>query len=306
MQPRIGAADSAFRAVLGVAACGIVAVVAGIAWELSVLSSDAIGRTGIWAFLSGTTWDPVAERFGALPALYGTLVTSALALLMAVPLAFGVAVFLSEVAPRRVASVVAPLVDLLAAIPSVIYGLWGLFVLAPILRDRVQPAIQAAFGNLPLFAGPPLGVGYFTASLILAIMVLPYITSVAREVLAAVPSSQKEAAIALGTTQFEVVKGVVLPAARSGLIGAVVLGLGRALGETMAVTMVIGNRYEISSSLFAPGYTLAAVIANEFSEAFSPVYLSALGGLALVLMGTTLTLNAVARILVFRVVRNGR
>jgi phosphate transport system permease protein len=304
MKARSSPADTAFHAALWVAAGGIVAVVAGIAWELSVLSSDAIGRAGPWHFLTGTTWDPVAGEFGALPALYGTLVTSAIALAIAVPLAYGVAIFLSEMAHRRVAAVVGPLVDLLAAIPSVIYGLWGLFVLAPILREHVQPAIQDVLGDLPLFAGPPLGVGYFTAGLILAVMVLPFIASVAREVLAAVPSTQREAAIALGATRFEVVKGAVLPAARSGLVGAVVLGLGRALGETMAVTMVIGNRYEISSSLFAPGYTLAAVVANEFSEAFSPEYLSALGGLALVLMGTTLALNAGARILVFRVSRS--
>ena len=306
MKPRSNPADIAFQAALAMAGLGLVAVVGGVAWEVAALSGDVLAREGFWAFLTGTTWDPVAGTFGALPALYGTLVTSAIALALAVPLGFGVAVFLTETAPRRVAAVVGPLVDLLAAIPSVIYGLWGVFVLAPFLRDHVEPLLGSVLGSLPLFAGPPLGVGYLTAGIILAIMVLPFITSVAREVLAAVPGPQREAAIALGATQFEVVRGAVVPFARSGLVGAVVLGLGRALGETMAVTMVIGNRYEISASLFAPGYTLAAVIANEFSEAFSPAYLSALGGLALVLMGTTLILNAGARLLVYRVSRKVR
>ena len=229
----------------------------------------------------------------------------ALALLIAVPLAIGSAVFLSEIASSRAAAVVGVLVDLLAAIPSVIYGLWGLFVLAPLLREHVQPAVQAVFGAVPLFAGPPLGVGYGTAGLLLAIMVIPVITAISREVLRAVPDTQREAAYALGATPFEVIQGVVFPYARSGLVGAVVLGLGRALGETMAVTMVIGNRYDISASLFAPGYTLAAVIANEFAEAFSPRYLSALAGLAVVLLGTTLILNAGARLLVRGVRRGG-
>ena len=292
--------DTAFQASLVLAGLGVATVLAGVAWEVLSLSGEALSKGGI-GFLTGTTWDPVAEEFGALPALYGTLVTSAVALLIAVPLGIGSAVFLSEMATSRVASVVGVLVDLLAAIPSVIYGLWGLFVLAPLLREHVQPAVQAAFGSLPIFAGPPLGVGYGTAGLLLAIMVIPVITSVSREVLRAVPDTQREAAYALGATPFEVIKGTVFPFARSGLVGAVVLGLGRALGETMAVTMVIGNRYDISASLFAPGYTLAAVIANEFAEAFSPRYLSALAGLAVVLLGTTLILNAGARLLVRRV-----
>lgn len=300
---RARTADTAFHVALIIAAVGLLAIVGGIAWELIAMSQPVLRQTGAWAFLTGTTWDPVTEVYGALPALYGTLLTSAIAMIIAVPLGYGVAVFLSELAPRRLGAVIAPLVDLLAAVPSVIFGLWGLFVLAPLLREHVQPAVQALFGNVPLFAGPPLGVGYFTAGIILAIMVLPYIIAVAREVLAAVPSTQREAAIALGATQFEVVKGAVFPFARSGLVGAAVLGLGRALGETMAVTMVIGNRYDISASIFAPGYSLAAVIANEFSEAFSPIHLSALAGLALVLMGTTLVLNAGARLLVLRVAR---
>lgn len=300
---RHGVTDRIFEYVLFSTASGILAIVAGIVWSLVTLSSDAIESTGLLNFLTGTTWDPVTEQFGALPALYGTILTSAIALVFAVPLGFGTAIFLSEVANRRIAAIVTPLVDLLAAIPSVIYGLWGLFVLAPIMREYVQPTIQVFLGDLPLFAGPPIGVGYLTGGIILAIMILPVIVSVAREVLAAVPISHREAAIALGATHFEVITRVVMPSARSGLIGAVVLGLGRAIGETMAVTMVIGNRYDISASIFAPGYTLAAVIANEFAEAFSPVYLSALGALALVLMGTTLVLNAGARALVYFVSR---
>ena len=294
--------DKVWDSALLAAAIGIAAILAGIAWQLTDLSWDALARAGPWRFLSGSTWDPVAGEFGAWPALYGTLVTSAIALVLAVPLALGVAIFLVEVAPARVAAVVAPLVDLLAAIPSVIFGLWGLFVLAPLMREYVEPALQGVIPG-PLFAGTPIGVGYLTAGVILAVMVLPYITSVAREVLAAVPGTQREAAIALGATRFEVVRGAVVPYARSGLVGAVVLGLGRALGETMAVTMVIGNRYEVSSSLVSPGYTLAAVIANEFSEATTRDYLSARGGLALVLLGTTLVLNAGARLLVWRVAR---
>jgi phosphate transport system permease protein len=302
-KPASAVPDRVFQGALLSAAIGLLAVLGGVAWEVGSMAAPAVEHTGLWDFLAGTTWDPVAEEFGALPALYGTLVTSAIALVIAVPLAFGVSVFLAEFAPGRVAAVIAPMVDLLAAIPSVIYGLWGLYFLAPLLRDHVQPAVQAVFGSVPLFAGPPLGVGYLTAGLLLAIMVLPYITAVAREVLRAVPSTQREAALALGATQYETIRRVVFPYARSGLVGAVVLGLGRALGETMAVTMVIGNRYEIQSSLFAPGYTLAAVLANEFTEAFSPEYLSALAGLAAVLMGTTLILNAGARLLVHRVAR---
>jgi phosphate transport system permease protein len=297
-------ADAAFHATLVLAGLGVATVLAGVAWEVVSLAGPAL-REGGPGFLTGTTWDPVSGEFGALPALWGTLYTSAIALLIAVPLGIGTAVFLSEMASRRVAGVVGVLVDLLAAIPSVIYGLWGLFVLAPLLREHVQPLVQRAFGELPIFAGAPLGIGYGTAGLLLALMVVPVITSVSREVLRAVPDAQREAAVALGATPFEVVTGTVLPFARSGLVGAVALGLGRALGETMAVTMVIGNRYDIGVSMFAPGYTLAAVIANEFAEAFSPAYLSALGGLAVVLMGTTLILNAGARLLVRGVRRGG-
>ncbi len=292
--------DTAFQGALVFAGTGGLALLGGVAWVMGTMSEDAFQHTGFLPFLLGRTWDPVAGEFGALPALLGTLLTSALALVLAVPLGFGVAVFLSEVAPARLASPLSALVDLLAAVPSVIYGLWGLFVLAPVLRDHVQPALQAILPDIPFFRGPPLGVGVLCAGVLLAVMVLPVVTSVAREVLRAIPDSVREAALALGATRFEVVRHALFPAARSGLLGAAVLGLGRALGETMAVTMVIGNRHDIPDSLFAPGYTLAAVIANEFSEAFSPLYLSALAGLATILMGTTLILNAGARLLVLR------
>lgn len=293
--------DTAFHAALALAGLGGIFLLGGIAWVVGSMSWDAMVHTGPLAFLTGTRWDPVAGEFGALPALVGTILTSLLAMALAVPLGFGVAVFLSEVAPARLAAPLSALVDLLAAIPSVIYGLWGLFVLAPAIRDYVQPLLQSLFPGLPLVQGPPLGVGILCASVVLAIMILPVITSVAREVLRAVPHTHREAALALGATRHEVVRHILFPTARSGLLGASVLGLGRALGETMAVTMVIGNRHDLPSSLFDPGYTLAAVIANEFTEAFSPLYLSALAGLAVVLMGTTLMLNAGARLLVLRV-----
>lgn len=292
--------DTAFQGVLAFAGVGGLSLLGGVIWVMATMSQDAFRHTGFWSFLFGTKWDPIIAEFGALPALLGTLVTSGIALALAVPLGFGVAVFLNEIAPARLASPLSALVDLLAAIPSVIYGLWGLFVLAPALRDHVQPALQAILPDIAFFRGPPLGVGLLCAGVLLAVMVLPVVTSVAREVLRAVPGSLREAALALGATRLEVVRHVLFPAARSGLLGAGVLGLGRALGETMAVTMVIGNRHDLPDSLFAPGYTLAAVIANEFSEAFSPLYLSALAGLAAVLMGTTLLLNAGARLFVLR------
>jgi phosphate transport system permease protein len=243
----------------------------------------------------------VAESFGALPFIYGTLVSSALALLIAVPLGIGSAVFLAELAPFWMRGPIAFLVEMLAAIPSVVYGLWGIFVLAPLLRVWVQPALGASLGFLPLFQGPPYGVGMLAAGIILAIMVVPFIATVSREVLLAVPRTQREAALALGATGWETTRLAVLRYARSGLVGAVLLGLGRALGETMAVTMVIGNRAEISASLFAPGYTMASVLANEFTEATSDLYLSALVEIGLILLVLTIVVNALARLLVWSV-----
>jgi phosphate transport system permease protein len=254
-----------------------------------------------WSFLYTSTWDPVVEHFGALPLIYGTIVSSLLALLIAVPLGIGAAVFLTELAPSWISPSISFLIELLAAVPSVVYGLWGIFVLAPWLRTQVQPALGTALGFLPLFQGPPYGVGMLAAGLILAIMIVPFIIAVSREVLLAVPNTQREAALALGATRWETTRIAVLRYAKSGLIGAILLGLGRALGETMAVTMVIGNRAEISASLFAPGYTMASMIANEFTEATSDLYLSALVEVGLLLFIVTVIVNALARLLVWSV-----
>jgi phosphate transport system permease protein len=235
--------------------------------------------------------------------VFGTLLSSFLALLIAVPLSLGVAIFLTEFAPMRIRQPVAFVIGLLAAIPSVVYGLWGIFVLIPLLRTTVFPFLEGVLGFLPFFEGPIYGPSMLTAGIILAIMVMPYIMSVAREVLVAVPNSQREAALALGATRWEAVRTAVLPYARSGIFGAIILGLGRALGETMAVTMVIGNRHEISASLFAPGYTMAAAIANEFSEAVGDLHLAALAYVALLLFAVTVIVNAAARLLIWRVAR---
>ncbi|HMC55091.1 MAG TPA: phosphate ABC transporter permease subunit PstC [Gemmatimonadaceae bacterium] len=260
-------------------------------------------RTFGFGFLTTSAWDPVQGHFGAAPAIFGTLVTSIVALVLATPLAVGVAIFLSEYSPRWLRQPVGFLVDLLAAIPSVVYGLWGIFVLVPLLRVHVMPFLRDTLhlGVLPLFQGPAYGPSMLAASLILAIMVLPYISSVSREVLLAVPRSQREAALALGATRWETIQKAVVPYARSGIIGGIILGLGRALGETMAVTMLIGNTHTISASLFAPGYTMASLIANEFSEASGDLHLSALMAVGLVLLVITLIVNGVARWLVWRV-----
>jgi phosphate transport system permease protein len=256
-------------------------------------------------FLSSSTWDPVRGVFGAAPAIYGTIVSSIVALIIATPLALGVAIFLSEFAPPRLRQPVAFLVDLLAAIPSVVYGLWGIFVLLPVLREHVMPFLRDTLhlGGTPLFSGPAYGPSMLAAGIILAIMVLPYISSVSREVLLAVPRSQREAALALGATRWEAIRGAVLPYAKSGILGGIILGLGRALGETMAVTMLIGNTHIISSSLLAPGYTMASLIANEFAEATGDLHLSALMAVGFALFTLTLIVNALARWLVWRVTR---
>jgi len=255
------------------------------------------------AFLSGSDWDPMSNAFGALPFIYGTVVTSVLAMLVAVPASVGMAVFLVEMAPAWVRPVVSFLIETLAAIPSVVYGLWGLFVLVPWLRGSVEPFLGKAFGFLPLFQGPPIGLGYLAAGLVLAVMILPTIASVSIEVLKTVPVPLREGALGLGATRWEAIRMTVLPYARNGILGGSLLGLGRALGETMAVTMVIGNSPSIRASLFAPGYTLPAVIANEFAEATGAVQIGALAGLGLVLFGLSVVLNAVARLLVQGVAR---
>ncbi|MCL5031064.1 MAG: phosphate ABC transporter permease subunit PstC [Bacteroidetes bacterium] len=266
-------------------------------WEMYSSSILSIKKFG-WGFLTSSTWDPFSEVFGALPMIYGTLVSSLLGLIIAIPLGLGVAVFLSELAPSWLEKPLSFLTELLAGIPSVIYGLWGIFVLVPWLRDSVEPFLQNEFPNSPFFQGAPYGFGMLAAAIILSIMVLPIISSISRDVLKSVPNSQREAAYALGATKWEVTK-IVLSYAKSGLLGAIILGLGRAIGETMAVTMVIGNRPQISTSLLAPGYTMASVLANEFTEATSDLYLNSLIELALVLFVITIIINIFARLLVW-------
>ena len=292
--------DRLFDWVLRCAVWTVVLLTAGLVVSLAWKSWPAI-RTFGWRFLVTSTWDPVAESFGALPFIYGTLVSSALALLIAVPLSLGAAIYLAELAPFWIRPPIAFLIEMLAAVPSVVYGLWAIFVLVPWLRDSVQPPLGRWLGVLPLFQGPPYGVGMLAAGLILSIMVVPYITSVSREVLLAVPNTQREAALGIGATRWEAIRMAVLRYGRSGLVGAILLGLGRALGETMAVTMVIGNRPEVAASLFAPGYTMASVIANEFTEATSDLYVSALVEIGLLLLVVTIVVNALARLLVWSV-----
>jgi phosphate transport system permease protein len=294
--------DLIFKGILTVAAVAVPVLLAFLVYELWSGAALAINRYG-FGFVTSSTWDPVAEDFGALPLIFGTLASSMLALLIAVPLSLGVAIYLTEFAPKSVRQPVAFLIGLLAAIPSVVYGLWGIFVLIPLLRTTVFPFLRDTLGFLPLFQGPIYGPSMLAAGIILAIMVMPYIMSVGREVLLAVPNTQREAALALGATRWEAVTTAVLPYARSGIVGAIILGLGRALGETMAVTMLIGNRHEIAASLFAPGYTMAAAIANEFSEAVGDLHLSALAYVAFLLFLVTVIVNAGARLLIWRVAR---
>ena len=270
-------------------------------WGQSALSRTKFG----WSFFLGRTWDPVAGEFGALPFIYGTVMTSALALLIAVPLGLGSAIFLAEMAPPRISDALTFVIELLAAVPSVIYGLLGAFLLVPLMRTVVQPALIATLGYLPLFKGPNYGVGVLTASVVLAIMILPFVVSISREALMSVPREQREGALAVGATRWESTWQVVVPFARLGIAGSVFLALARALGETMAVTMVIGNDPKISSSLLAPGYSIAAVIANEFTEATSDLHLSALVELALVLCLLTIVINGLARLLILATTRKG-
>ena len=292
--------DAIFRNLTALLALLLVGVFVSIVVVLLVESWGSIGMFG-WGFLTGSKWDPVFKEFGALPFIYGTLLSSLLALLQAVPLSIGTALFLSELSPGWLRAPVSFLVELLATIPSVIYGLWGIFVLIPWVRGYVSPALSATLGFLPFFQGPNYGVGMLTASMILAVMVVPYVTSVTFEVIQAVPNAQREAALALGATKWEMLRMAVLPYGRTGIIGAVILGLGRAIGETMAVTMVIGNRPEIAVSLFAPGSTMASVIANEFAEATYDLYVQALVEVGLVLLIITVLVNALARLLVWTV-----
>ena len=296
--------DRVWAVLLTVLGLAVLAVASVIIIELWRLSSGVLARTGLFSFVLESEWDVVRDLYGALPFIYGTLITSCVALLLALPVSVGLALFLTEMAPPGVRAVISFPIALLAGIPSVVYGLWGLFVLVPLLRGQVEPWLASTLGFLPFFRGPPIGLGYLAAGVILAIMILPTITSIAIEVLRTVPLSLREAALALGATRWEAIRIAVLPYARAGIMGATILGLGRALGETMAVTMLIGNSPTISASLFSPGYSLPAVIANEFAEASGSLHTGALAALGLILFAVTLLLNIAARLLV-RVSRRG-
>jgi phosphate transport system permease protein len=280
---------------------GVLSLVFLMGYEMYKGSSLSIAQFG-WRFLATSVWDPVRDEYGALPLIFGTVLSSFLALVIALPLGLGVAVFLSELAPRWLERPLSFLVELLAAIPSIVYGLWGIFVLVPWLRLHAEPWLGSHLGFLPFFKGAPYGFGMLAAGLILSVMVLPIIASISRDVMRSIPDLLREAALGLGATRWETTK-VVLAASKSGILGATLLGLGRAVGETMAVTMVIGNRADISASLFSPGYSMASVIANEFAEATTSMYTSALIEVALVLFVVTILLNALARLIVWSVTR---
>lgn len=299
----IGGDEIAFAITLTFAS-SILLVTVMLVWQLYIKSAPARDKFG-FGFFTSTVWNPPAENFGALPFIYGTLLTSFLALLIAVPLGVGAAIFLSEMAPRRLSNIASFLVELLAAVPSVIYGLLAIFTLTPLLRSYGEPFLKATLGFLPFFQGPMYGVGFLAAGFILAIMTFPFIISLSREALMDVPNDQREAALALGATKWESTWQAVVPFARLGIIGSIFLGLARALGETMAVTMVIGNTPAISASLFAPGTTIAASIANEFSEAAGDVYLASLIYLGLVLFLLTIVINGLARILIIATTKKG-
>ncbi len=292
-----------FRAGTGAFALLLIVIVAGIAFELGRQSSLSIQKFG-WQFWQTDIWDPVAAQFGARPFIWGTLYSSFLALIISTPIALGIAIFTSELAPQWLRKPLVFLTELLAAIPSIVYGLWGIFVLVPLVR-QFEVNTPEWLRSVPLFTGPPLGVGMLAAALILSIMVIPFTSSVAREVLKVVPQAQREAAYALGATRWEAIR-MALFYARTGVIGAVMLGFGRALGETMAVTMVIGNNPQITTSLYAPQYTMAAVIANEFQEATDDIYLSALVEIGLVLFIMTLIINSLSRLLIWSMARPAR
>jgi phosphate transport system permease protein len=301
---RLRQGDEVAHIVTLIFAAGILLITSLLVYELwinSALSRHKFGLTFFWT----QTWDPISGDFGALPFIYGTLITSIVSLVIAVPLGLAAAIFLAELAPRRLSDGIAFLIDLLAAVPSVIYGLLGIFIVVPLMRTVIGPALKGALGALPLFKGPNYGVGFLTAGIVLAIMVVPFIISVSREVLLTVPRDQREAALAMGATRWEATWQVVVPWARTGVMGSIFLALARALGETMAVTMVIGNDPKISASLFAPGYTIAAVIANEFTEATGDLYLSSLIELGLVLFLMTFILNGLARLLIVATERGG-
>ncbi len=291
--------DTLFKGILFLFSFFILLILAAVTLEMVLSSQLSLKQFGV-SFLWGKVWDPVQEVFGALPFIYGTLLSSFLGLVIAVPISLGVALFLTELAPSWLKTPISFLIELLAAIPSVIYGLWGIFVLLPFIRTEIFPFLNKTLGFLPFFEGPIYGASMMAGGLILSIMILPTITAISREVFSTVPQEMREAVYALGGTRWEAIRWVVLRISRTGVVGACVLGLGRALGETMAVTMVIGNRPEIAASLFAPGYSLASVIANEFAEATSPLYLSALVEMGLILLGVTFVVNLLAQLLIKR------
>lgn len=295
-------ADLGFQGLVWLCSAAVLAIVGFILIQLIDGSKLSLHQFG-WKFFTGSDWDPVNGNFGAVPFIYGTLVSSLVSLIIAVPLSMGVAVFITEMCPRALRGTLSYLTELLAAIPSVIYGLWAIFVLIPLLRIYVEPFLGKTLGWTGLFTGPIYGVGMLTAGIILSIMIIPIISSITREILTAVPHQQREAALALGATRWEMIRIGVLRNARAGIFGAIILGLGRALGETMAVTMVIGNRPEIAKSLFAPGYTMASVIANEFSEATGDLYTSALIEIGLALFIVTIIVNIFAQLLIWTVTR---
>ncbi len=301
-------AENAFRSATLLSASLVLALLAGVLVSLAHGAWPALA-TFKWHFLTSTAWDPVTQDFGALAPIYGTVVTSIIAMLIAVPVAFGVAVFLTETCPRWLRTPIGIAVELLAAIPSIVYGIWGIFVLVPLLQEHVQPWLIDHLGDIPaigvLFQGAPYGIGILTAGIVLAIMVLPFITAVMREVFQMTPRSLKEAAYGVGATQWEVVWDIVLPWSRPGVIGGMMLGLGRALGETMAVTFVVGNAHAISASLMDPGTTISAAIANEFTEAVGDLYRSSLIALGLILFVLTFAVIAGARLLLLRLERGG-
>ncbi|HLP15485.1 MAG TPA: phosphate ABC transporter permease subunit PstC [Bacteroidota bacterium] len=294
--------DAAFKYLTTFFALLVLVLIVLMVYEMYATASPTIDKFG-WGFLFSSVWDPVMDEYGALPFIYGTLVSSLIALCIALPLGIGIAIFLAELAPRRIERPFSFFIELLAGIPSIVYGLWGFFVMVPWIRSTVEPFLSSHLGFLPLFEGAPYGVGMLAAGMILSIMILPIIASISRDILKTVPVSQKEAALALGSTRWEATR-IGLSYSRSGIIGATILGLGRAIGETMAVTMVIGNRPVIKASLFEPGYTMASVLANEFTEATSQLYVSALVEIALVLFIVALIVNTIARLLVWTFTRN--
>lgn len=308
-QPAVPLGDRLFRLLTGGAAWLVLILLLGAAGSMAWGGREAFQTFG-WRFITSKDWDAVGHQFGALVPIYGTIVSSVIAMLVAVPISFGIATFLAEVAPRWMRGPIGMAIELLAAVPSIIYGMWGLFVFAPFMGDKVEPWLTEHFATLPgigfLFDGPPIGIGMLTAGIILGIMTIPFISSVMRDVFQAVPSALRESAFALGATPWEVVRKVTLPHTRSAVMGAIFLGLGRALGETMAVTFVLGNAHDFSLSLLMPGNSIAASIANEFTEADSPIYHSALIALGFLLFVVTFIVLAIAKFMLLRIERKGR